>query len=412
MSLALLIAYVLITAVGCALEYLNAAHFNLRRFTLPEELDKESDADQIARAQAYCTDNAWFVSVASLYNASVFLVFLYSGPLVRFDRWIASFGLGFVASGVLFFVLLFLAGSVLNLPLDFYRRFVIERRHGFNAATPALWALDRVKGAALTVFFTALAAGASLWIYMASPGLWWAWLWLFYLGLSVLLIYISPYLIEPLFNRFEPLEDPALEESIRGVTERAAIRVSRVFKMDASRRTSHTNAYFTGIGRVKRIVLYDTLLARLAPDEILAVLSHEIGHWKRHHLLKGILMTEAVALVSLYLAHLFLSHDLPNRLLGIDGSLLTGVVILGFLASIAGFVLAPFFAAISRRHEREADGYSFELTGTAGPMISALVKLSMDNLSNLNPHPLYVIVHYSHPSAAERIRYLKGLRRG
>jgi STE24 endopeptidase len=411
-SSVLLIVYILMAVFGYSLEYLNLTRLRGRRLPLPPELERETDADLLFKAGAYTVENALFGMVSSLYNNAIFLVFLFGGLLFSYDRWIASLGLSLIPSGVLFFLFLSLAGSVLNLPLRLYRTFVIEKRYGFNTATALIWTADLLKGAALSTVLMAAAAGASLWIYGRSPGLWWVWLWIFYLGLSIFLMYLSPYLIEPLFNKFDPLEDTPLEESIREVMGRAGIKVSRVFKMDASRRTAHTNAYFTGIGRVKRIVLYDTLLEKLSGKEIVAVLSHEIGHWKRRHLLKGILFSEAVALVSLYLAYLLLKLDIPNGIFGMSGSLFTGVFILGFLGTIAGFPFGPLFSWISRRHEREADRYSYELTGETGPMISALVKLSRDNLSNLHPHPLYVAFHYSHPPVAERIRYLKRLGGG
>lgn len=409
-SSVLLIVYILMLAFGYSLERVNLKRLRRVRARLPEELERETDADRMAGAEAYTVENARFGIAASVYNNAIFLVFLFGGPLAWYDRWIASLGYGFITSGVLFFLILSAAATVLNLPPSLYRTFVIEKRYGFNTATPLLWITDALKGAAVSTILLVAAVSSSLWIYGRSPGLWWLWLWVFYLGLSVFLMYLSPYLIEPLFNRFDPLDDAPLEESIRGVMAKAGIKVSRVFRMDASRRTAHTNAYFTGIGRVKRIVLYDTLLEKLTGKEIVAVLSHEIGHWKRRHLLKGIVLSEAVALLSLYLGYLLLKREVPNALLGIGGSFFTGVFILGFLGTLAGFPLGPLFAWISRRHEREADRYSCDLTGEPGPMISALSKLSRDNLSNLNPHPLYVAFHYSHPPVAERIRYIKGLR--
>ncbi|HXI10814.1 MAG TPA: M48 family metallopeptidase [Thermodesulfobacteriota bacterium] len=409
---ALIIIYFMMLAFGYALERANINRLRQRASGLPEELDREIDSDRLAAAEAYTAEKTRFGIAASVFNNAVTLFFLFCGPLVWYDRWIASLGLGFIPSGVLFIVILSVAGSVLNIPFSLYGTFVIEKRYGFNTSTPVLWITDALKGLVISTVLLAAAAGASLWIYRASPHLWWLWLWVFYLGLSIFLIYLSPYLIEPLFNRFDPLGDAALEESIREVAGKAGIKVSRVFKMDASKRTAHTNAYFTGIGHVKRIVLYDTLLQKLSGKEIVAVLAHEIGHWKRRHLLKGILVTEAAALIALYLAYLLLGLDVPNRLFGIEGSLFTAVVMLAFLATIAGFPFSPLFAWISRRHEREADRSSYELTGEVLPMIGALVKLSRDNLSNLNPHPLYVAFHYSHPPVAERIKYLKRLRGG
>ncbi|MBI5587007.1 MAG: M48 family metallopeptidase [Deltaproteobacteria bacterium] len=408
-----LFIYIAIAAFGYALEYLNIRHLRRRHSPLPQELEREIDPDLLSRAEAYTIGKTKFGIVSSLCNNSVFLVFFFGGGLEWYDRWIKSLGHEFMLSGVLFFILLSFAVSVLNIPFKLYHAFVIEKRYGFNTMTPLVWAADLVKGAAVSTALMVVAVSAALWLYAESPEFWWVWLWFFYLGLSIFLMYVSPYVIEPLFNKFEPVGDPALEESIRGLMGKAGIKVSRVFKMDASRRTAHTNAYFTGIGRVKRIVLYDTLLEKLTGKEIAAVLAHETGHWKKRHLLKGIMLSEAVALISLYLAHILLKGGFLNELFGISGgSFFTGVFILGFLGSIASFPFEPIFSYISRRHEREADRFSYGLTGDSRAMIGSLVKLSKDNLSNLHPHPLYVAIHYSHPPVAERIRDLRKLEGG
>ena len=196
--------------------------------------------------------------------------------------------------------------------------------------------------------------------------------------------------------------------SIRALMQKVGIKVSRVFMMDASKRTRHTNAYFTGIGKVKRIVLYDTLIEKMDHDELLSVLAHEAGHWKRRHLLKLILLTEGIAFIGMYVSFRLLQADLLLNLFNIeDGTFFAKVVILGFLGSIVAVPFSPLLMSLSRRHENEADRFSYELTGNAQGMINALVKLSRDNLSNLSPHPLYVIFHYSHPPVLERIREIK-----
>ena len=179
--------------------------------------------------------------------------------------------------------------------------------------------------------------------------------------------------------------------------------------MDASKRTKHTNAYFTGIGKVKRIVLYDTLVEKMDHNEVLAVLAHEAGHWKKKHLLKSIVAAESIALITTYISYRILQSDFLLTLFHIErGSFFAKVVILGFLGSIVAFPFGPVFNYFSRRHENEADKYSYEITGNRESMISTLVKLSKDNLSNLHPHPLYALFHYSHPPVLERIRRIKG----
>jgi STE24 endopeptidase len=190
--------------------------------------------------------------------------------------------------------------------------------------------------------------------------------------------------------------------------ERAGLKVSRVFQVDASRRSTHSNAYFTGIGKVKRIVLFDTLLSQMSQDEILAVLAHEVGHWKKKHVLKRIILTEVMAFCGFYLAFLLLNASWLPGLAGLsEASFYARVVILGFISSIVMFPLTPLWSFLSRRDERESDRYAVELTGNPDPMASALVKLTKENLSNLHPHPLYAAFYYSHPPVVERIRSLK-----
>jgi STE24 endopeptidase len=221
-------------------------------------------------------------------------------------------------------------------------------------------------------------------------------------------MYISPYVLEPLFNKFVPIDDEELEGDINSVMTRVGIKVSRVFKMDASKRSTHTNAYFSGIGKVKRIVLFDTLLKQLSKSEILSVLAHEAGHWKKKHILKFIIVTEIIALIAFYISYHLIGSDVLIELFNVkDSTVFIKLVLLGFLGSMVMFPFTPLIHYLSRRHEREADDYSCTITGDAGSMITSLVKLSKDNLSNLHPHPLYASFHYSHPPVLQRIRRLK-----
>ena len=251
--------------------------------------------------------------------------------------------------------------------------------------------------------------GAALALIHFSPNFWWLLVWIFFLCFTIFMMYLSPYIIEPLFNKFTPLDDEALENDIKSLSEKAGISVNRVFKMDASKRTKHTNAYFTGIGKEKRIVLFDTLLEKMNKDEILAVLAHEAGHWKKKHLLKMLVVYEAIALIVMYLAFCLLKGSYLATIfhLNLDQPFFAETIILMFVFGIVVFPLTPLFCWFSRKNEREADAFAKQLTGTGAGLISALVKLSKDNLSNLHPHPFYSAFYYSHPPATERIRDLK-----
>jgi STE24 endopeptidase len=250
-----------------------------------------------------------------------------------------------------------------------------------------------------------IVALVGLWLIQSSPNYWWIWVWGFFLIFSLFMMYISPYVIEPLFNKFTPIEEEGIEDKIKKLMQKVNLRVSRVFKMDASKRSRHTNAYFTGIGRVKRIILYDTLLEKMNHDEILSVLAHEAGHWKKKHVRKMIIVLELISLIGIYISFRILQTDILAALFQIkQGTFFAKVIILGFIGGIISFPFIPLNNYVSRRFEREADSFACELTGNSESMASALIKLSRDNLSNLHPHPLYAAFYYSHPPIVQRIK--------
>jgi STE24 endopeptidase len=409
----LLILFLLLVAFRYWLRSLNLSYLKLHGHTVPPEFEGAVDPALLARISDYTLENSRFGLIESVFDNIVLIVFLFGGLLGAYDRWISSLTGSFLGNGVLFVLVLMAAQTVLGIPFSLYRNFRIENKYGFNTMTAKVWFSDLVKGLAIgSVISTVMVLGA-LWLVTLSRGLWWLWVWLFFLIVSIFLMYLSPVLIEPLFFKFEPLKVEGLEERIRSLMEKAGLRVSRVFQVDASRRSKHSNAYFTGIGKVKRIVLFDTLLQQMSQEEILAVLAHEVGHWKKKHVLKRIVMTEAMAFCGLFISFLLLRAEWLPGLVGLsDASFYARVVILGFLSSIVMFPLTPLWSFLSRRDERESDRFAVELTGGAGAMASALVKLSKENLSNLHPHPLYAAFYYSHPPVVERVRSLNAVSGG
>lgn len=399
--------YFLVAATGWALTWLNLKHLEVFGAGVPPGFEGHLDALLLARIRDYTAQQArlgLFESVFGSALAAVFIVFF----LRPYDEWLASFGFGFIAHGVVFFMLLIYAEALLSVPFSLYSAFGVEKKYGFSNMTPGLWLSDRGKALLVTTVLSAVLIGAALWIIKASPGLWWFWLWGFFFAFTLFMMYLSPYVIEPLFNRFDELDDPELKEAIREVLAKAGITVAKVQKVDASRRSSHTNAYFTGIGSVKRIVLYDTLMERLDRDELISVLAHETGHWKGKHLLKGIALMEALALVVLYASYKVLESGVFETIFNMPGaSFFAQAVMLGFLGTIAAFPFTPFFAWLSRRREREADRSAIELGKNPEAYSRALVKLSKDNLSNLHPHPLYAAFYYSHPLVVERVAEIR-----
>jgi len=239
---------------------------------------------------------------------------------------------------------------------------------------------------------------------------WWLWVWGFMALFTLFMMFISPYVIEPLFNKFVPVTEAGLKEEIRQMMEKAGLKVGAVMQMDASKRSGHSNAYFTGIGRVKRIVLYDTLLQQMSHKEIVAVLAHEIGHWRLGHIWKRLLLAEAAAFVCAWGAYHALNWAGLPGLLGFgEISLAARMVILGFVASLLMFPVSPLSAWLSRQQEYEADRFARDVTGDPEPLATALIKLAAENLSNLHPHPFYAAFYYSHPPVVERVNWLRTL---
>jgi STE24 endopeptidase len=266
---------------------------------------------------------------------------------------------------------------------------------------------DLLKSTAISLLLLSLLVSGAFTLISWSPGFWWLWVWGFFAAVTVFLIYIAPYVIEPLFYKFSPVEEKELEEEIRAMMEKAGVKVSRVMQVDASRRSRHSNAYFTGIGRVKRIVLFDTLLKQMSHREILAILAHEIGHWKKGHILKRLILIQAGALLALYLAYWFVQWGGLPGLIGLtQSSFPAQLVILMFLGSLIAFPFTPLSSWLSRRHEWQADQFACELSNSPDALATALIKLSGENLANLHPHPLYAKFYYSHPPAVERVQRL------
>ncbi len=403
----IIVAYLIIVAFGYWLDFLNLSHLKKHGSVIPPEFEGYIDQALLSKTIDYTVEHTKFGFVSSIFNNMVFLLFILV-LLNIYNSWIISLDYSFILSGIVFFLLLTYGETIISIPFSLYSTFKIESKYGFNTMTFKLWITDTVKSLVISTILTGLLIAAGLFIIQKSPDLWWLWVWCFFLAFGIFMMYISPYVIEPLFHKFTPVGDEKLEEGIRALMEKVGIKVSRVFKIDASKRTKHTNAYFTGIGKVKRIILYDTLIEKMDYDEIMSVLAHEAGHWKKKHILKSIIVTETIALISIYVAFHVIKSDVLINLFNIkESSFFAKLVILGFIGSIVSFPFGPVFHYFSRKHENEADKYSFDLTGNPDSMISALVKLSKDNLSNLHPHPLYALFHYSHPPVLERIRRIR-----
>lgn len=406
-----LLVYITISASRLLLSWLNLRHHERTGHVVPAELSAEVDAARLRRISAYTTERARFGLLHGAASSLLTGGFCFGGGLAWYDAYIHRLSGSFVGSGVLFGAGLLLASALWEVPFQLYGDFHIEERHGFNRQTRGLWWRDWLKSTALSLLLTGLLATAALSLVRAAPHTWWLWVAALISGVSLLLTFLSPYLIEPLFHKLEPLDVEGLSERIRAMTEKAGVQVGRVLKLDASRRSSHSNAYFTGLGRVKRVVLFDTLLAQMSHAQILAVLAHELGHWKKHHVLVRMLVMQVLLVAAAYLAFRFVGSAALEQLVGLDSaSFAARMLILMVVGSALTFPLSPLFAAWSRHDEREADRFAVDLHGHAHDLADALAKLGTENLSNLHPHPLYAAFYYSHPPLAQRIGALRALQ--
>ena len=305
-----------------------------------------------------------------------------------------------------------LIGGLIELPFDAYSTFRIEQRFGFNRMTLSMWLADMAKGAAVGVVIGLPLVALVLWLMGAAGTLWWLWAWAAWMGFNLLLLVIYPTLIAPIFNQFKPLEDESLKTRVQTLMQRCGFAAKGLFVMDGSRRSAHANAYFTGLGAAKRVVFYDTLLARLTPGEVEAVLAHELGHFKHRHVLKRIVTSFAFSLAGLaFLGWLSGQQAFyaglgvyPN--LGVPNDALALLLFLLVLPSFS-FFISPLMAGVSRKHEFEADAYACA-QADGRDLANALLKLHEDNAATLTPDPVYVRFYYSHPPAAERLAALKG----
>lgn len=387
---------------------------NLRRVArsggeVPAPLAGRIPEDTARRSQAYTLANGRLALVQGAYGALLTATVLLSGLLPALDGLLGRGGLAGASRFVAFLAALALLLSLAHLPFGLYRTFAVEARFGFNRTTPGLWLADRLKGLALSA-----ALGLPLlWAvhaFMAGTGRhWWLWLFAFLCAVQVVLLWLYPSLIAPLFNRFSPLPPGALRERLEDLAARAGFRNRGLFVMDASRRSGHSNAYFMGLVR-PRIVLFDTLVERMSPEESAAVLAHEVGHFKLRHVQRRLALGLATSLAGLFVLSLLVDWLPLFEAFGFERPSLHAAVTLFALAGPSfTFFLEPLGAWLSRRHEFAADRYSAELTREPGALASALVKLNGENLANLDPHPWYARWHHSHPTLLERLAALQAL---
>lgn len=410
-----LVALALSTALRLWLGVRHMRHVRACRGEVPAEFAAQVTLADHERAADYTVAKGRLGLIEILIEATLLLVFTMGGLLQSIDAGLhAWLGMGYAHDLALFagFALL---GFVMGLPMSLYRTFRLESAFGFNKMTMRLWLADLLKAGLLAILIGAPLLLAVLWLMQMMGANWWFYVWLFWMSFNLLVLVLYPTVIAPLFNKFSPLADSALKERIEALLNRCGFASSGLFVMDGSKRSAHGNAYFTGFGRAKRIVFFDTLLEKLAPQEIEAVLAHELGHYHHHHVLKRIALLAAISFGMLWLLGQVIDQpwfyeglnigagDTVNTAHTAMGLLLFSMVLPVFL-----FPLAPLTSALSRLDEYAADAYAAKQTA-AKDLVAALVKLYRDNAATLTPDPLYSLFHDSHPPASQRIARLQSL---
>ena len=389
------------------------AHIRAHRATVPCEFHDVVTIDAHQKAADYTVTRQRLGLIESVVDAGLLLLLTLGGGVIAIHQLATGIFSDRYAQGLTFVIGVAIVCSVISNPFDWYRTFAIEARFGFNKVTVKLYLLDALKGVVLSAVIGIPLLLIIFWLMEKMGGLWWLYVWLVWLAFSLLMLAIYPNFIAPLFNKFSPLADASLKERIEALLTRCGFASSGLFVMDGSKRSSHGNAYFTGFGKTKRIVFFDTLIERLTPTEIEAVLAHELGHFKRKHIVKMIIGQFALTLVVLALMGWVIDKPwfyagLGFPLNGAEPPVAVSLLLFFLALPVFTFWLTPVASLISRKHEFEADAYAVAQT-RADDLVTALVKLYRDNASTLTPDPLHSAVYDSHPPASIRIAHLKAM---
>lgn len=400
-------------ALGLALRgWLNARqvrHVQAHRDTVPDAFSGVVSPEDHSKAADYTVAKARVGRWDMLISAVLLLVFTLGGGIDWLDQLWRGADLHPYLLGTAVILSVLLLSAIAELPLSAYSTFVLEERFGFNRSTPGLFVADLFKGLALMLVLGVPLLLATLWFMSASGDFWWLWVWALWMGFSLFLTWAFPTFIAPLFNKFSPLEDAALRARIESLLDRCGFRSSGIFVMDGSKRSAHGNAYFTGVGRSKRIVFFDTLMEDLTHDEIEAVLAHELGHFKRKHVMKRLAVSAVTSLLALALLGWLIDKTWFYTALGISvPSNYAALLIFLLVLPVFTYPLTPLGSLFSRRHEFEADEFAVE-HAQAAALESALVNLYRENASTLTPDPLHSAFYDSHPPATTRIGRLREL---
>ena len=402
--------YIIIILAVFIFEYFletTADVLNLKNLSLdlPEEFQNIYNSQEYKKSQDYLRDTTKFNLFRNTFSLAVVLGFILLGGVEKVYIFAESFGFNTIISGLLFFGVVFLGLEMLSIPFSWYKTFVIEQKYGFNRASLKTFSLDIIKSFFLTIFLGGLVLAFVFWCFLILGKLAWIFCWLGVFLFEVFVAFIAPVWIMPLFNKFTPLEEGPLKNKIEDYFKKQAFSLKGIFKIDGSRRSAKTNAFFTGFGRSKRVALFDTLLEKHPPEEIVAILAHEAGHYRHKHLIKGLAISFFSSGLMFFLLNFFIYNPRLSSAFGIQPpKVYTGLFLFTLLFRPINLFISILINCLYRKYEYQADEFAVKTTGSARVFVSALKRLAVSNLSNLTPHPFKVFIHYDHPPLRERIR--------
>jgi STE24 endopeptidase len=398
---AIIARYLLETAA----DWLNVRHISPR---LPGEFEGFYDDKTYRKSQEYLRDNTRLGMVSDTVNTLVILGLILFGGFNFFDTAARSLGFNPIATGLAFALMIGLFLKIMNLPFSVYDTFVIEEKYGFNKTTPRTYILDQVKSLLIAAILGGAAFSLVVWLFREAGEPAWVYCWITLTAFQVLILFLAPYVILPLFNKYTPLEEGELRSRIEDYARSQNFTIKGVYKMDGSKRSARSNAFFTGFGKSRRIVLFDTLIEKHTVPELVAIIAHEMGHYKKRHIPQAIVRSVAKTGLVFFLLSLFIDNPGLFDAFGMKHmSVYAGLIFFGFLFAPVNLAIALAETAISRKHEYEADAFTVQTTSDPETFITALKKLNVDNLGNLTPHPLKVKLSYSHPPVLQRIKAIR-----
>ena len=404
-ALMILIALVVEFVLGVVADLLN---LKTLRLELPSALEGVYQPDEYRRSQEYTGTTTRFGLVSRAFNLTLLLSFWFVGGFNYLDQIIRVWGYASIMKGLLYIGILLIFYNLLRLPFSIYATFVIEERFGFNRTTPRVFLLDKVKGLAVSIVLGMPLLAGILALFEYGGHYAWLYCWLATIIFLLVVAFVAPIWILPFFNKFTLMNDGELKEAILNYVQAVGYRISNLFVMDGSKRSTKANAFFTGFGRSKRVALFDTLIEKHTVPELVAVLAHEVGHYKKRHILQGIVISIAHTGIIFFLLSLFLSSPGLYQAFYVEQqSIYSGLLFFGLLYTPIEVFLSMVLQRISRRNEYQADLFAVETIEEPQSLVDGLKRLSVGNLSNLTPHPFYVFLNYSHPPLLERVRAIQ-----